>query len=42
MKNNAELNEELDPILVIRRLKGEIVLLKEEINFLKGQTVHIF
>ena len=39
VKNTAEANEEVDPILVIRRLKQEIAGLKEEITFLKGEMV---
>lgn len=46
MKNVVELNEEVDPKLVIKRLKGEIRELKEEIAVLKGgddgELLHIF
>lgn len=38
VKNDAHLNEELDPAIVIKRLKVEISALKEEILFLKGET----
>ena len=37
VKNTAVLNEEVDPTLVIQRLKAEIKALKEEIRFLKGE-----
>ena len=39
VKNEAFVNEETDPSLVIRRLKGEVKQLKEEIAFLKGAGV---
>ena len=35
IKNKAVLNEDLDPAAVIRRLKEEILSLREEISFLK-------
>ena len=35
IKNKASLNEELDPSLIIKRLKEEILTLREEIVFLK-------
>lgn len=35
IKNRATVNEDLDPNAVIRRLKGEILTLREEIAFLK-------
>lgn len=38
VKNDAFLNEELDPHIIIKCLKGEIVTLKEEIAFLKGEA----
>ena len=38
VKNNAYINEELDPALVIKRLKIEIKRLKEEVKFLKGEN----
>lgn len=37
MKNSAIVNEETDPILVIRRLKTEVAVLKAEIALLKGE-----
>ena len=37
VQNDAMLNEEVDPSLVIKRLKAEIVKLKEELSFLKQQ-----
>ena len=37
VQNDAMLNEEVDPSLVIKRLKMEIVKLKEELSFLKLQ-----
>ncbi len=36
IKNDANINEELDPNLIIARLKGQIASLKEEVAFLKG------
>jgi kinesin family protein 6/9 len=36
IKNDANVNEELDPNLIIARLKGQIATLKEEVTFLKG------
>eukprot|EP00940_MAST-03C_sp_MAST-3C-sp2_P001171 g1171.t1 len=36
VKNTASVNEELDPALVIKRLKAEVKMLKEQILFLKG------
>ena len=38
IKNKASINEDLDPSLVIRRLKAEILTLREEIGFLKVRT----
>lgn len=38
IKNKATVNEDLDPSLVIRRLKSEILQLREEIAFLKGEA----
>lgn len=35
IKNKASINEETDPALVIRRLKNDILTLREEIAFLK-------
>lgn len=37
VRNDAFLNEELDPLLLIQQLKVEIVQLKEEITFLKQE-----
>ena len=34
--NSVQVNEEVDPVMVVRRLKAEIVELKEEICLLKG------
>ena len=34
--NSVQVNEEVDPVMVVRRLKAEIVELKEEISLLKG------
>jgi kinesin family protein 6/9 len=36
VSNNVQVNEEVDPVMVVRRLKAEIVELKEEIALLKG------
>ena len=38
VKNSAYINEELEPELIIRRLKIELGKLREEIKFLKGET----
>lgn len=38
VKNNAYINEELEPELVIKRLKGEMKRLREEVKFLKGEN----
>ncbi|KAJ1421191.1 P-loop containing nucleoside triphosphate hydrolase protein [Ochromonadaceae sp. CCMP2298] len=38
IKNRALLNEETDPSVMIRRLKGELLNLREEISFLKGES----
>ena len=38
IKNVAQVNEDLDPSLVIRRLKAEVAVLKEEVRFLKGES----
>ncbi len=35
IKNHVTVNEELDPALLVRRLKSEILVLREEISFLK-------
>ncbi|KDO28873.1 hypothetical protein SPRG_05744 [Saprolegnia parasitica CBS 223.65] len=39
VRNDAHLNEEVDPAIVIRRLKAQIVELQEEIVLLKGEPV---
>ncbi|CAE7541696.1 KIF6 [Symbiodinium sp. CCMP2456] len=36
IKNNATINEELDPALLIRRLKKEVAELKDELTLLNG------
>lgn len=38
IKNNAFVNEELEPELVIKRLKVEVKRLQEEVRFLKGEN----
>jgi len=38
IKNKATINEEADPALIIRRLKGEVMALREEIVYLKGEA----
>jgi kinesin family protein 6/9 len=38
VKNTAYVNEDIDPTLVIRRLKNEIGRLREEVAFLKGEA----
>mmetsp|Transcript_27944 Transcript_27944/g.39996 ORF Transcript_27944/g.39996 Transcript_27944/m.39996 type:complete len:596 (+) Transcript_27944:316-2103(+) len=38
VKNTASVNQELEPLLVIRRLKADIIKLREEIKFLKGES----
>lgn len=38
IKNKATVNEDLDPTVVIARLKGEILALREEIAYLKNET----
>ncbi len=38
IKNKASINEEQDPNQVIKRLKGELLGLREEIAFLKGEA----
>lgn len=37
IKNKASINEEQDPSQVIRRLKNEVLSLREEMAFLKGE-----
>lgn len=38
IKNRATINEGLDPQQIIKRLKTEILTLREEISFLKGEA----
>lgn len=38
IKNKATVNEEMDPAIVIARLKAEILTLREEIAFLKNEA----
>ena len=38
IKNKASVNEDLDPLQLIRRLKAELLNLREEISFLKGEN----
>ena len=38
IKNVAQRNEDLDPALLIRRLKAELAQLREEVKFLKGEA----
>ena len=38
IKNVAQINEDLDPELIIRRLKTELNVLREEVKFLKGEA----
>ncbi|CAK4088615.1 unnamed protein product [Aphanomyces euteiches] len=38
VRNDAHLNEEVDPAIVIRRLKAQIVSLQEELSVLKGEA----
>ena len=35
IKNKATVNEDLDPSVIIKRLKAEILTLREEIDYLK-------
>ncbi len=39
--NDASLNEEVDPQLVIARLRAEVVALKAEIALLRGGAVSV-
>ncbi|RHY32570.1 hypothetical protein DYB32_002426 [Aphanomyces invadans] len=39
VRNDAHLNEEVDPVIVIRQLKAQIVALQEELTVLKGEAV---
>ena len=36
VSNSVQVNEEVDPVMVVRRLKAEVVELKEEIALLRG------
>ena len=38
VKNKAEVNEDVEPELVIRRLRAEVKRLKEEVEFLSGKN----
>ncbi|ETV91670.1 hypothetical protein H310_13747 [Aphanomyces invadans] len=38
VRNDAHLNEEVDPVIVIRQLKAQIVALQEELTVLKGEA----
>lgn len=38
IENNAMVNEEQDPALLIRRLKTEVLNLREEVSYLKGES----
>jgi kinesin family protein 6/9 len=38
IKNRASINEEMDPNLIIKRLKGELLTLREEVAYLKGEA----
>ncbi len=38
VKNVAQINEDVDPDTIIRRLKAELSALREEIRFLKGEA----
>ena len=38
IKNRAELNEEVDPYVLVKRLKGEVRDLREEVSSLRGQA----
>ena len=41
IKNKATINENMDPDAVIRRLKSEILMLREEISFLKVRPCNL-
>lgn len=36
VSNSVQVNEEVDPVMIVRRLKAEIIELKEEIALLRG------
>jgi kinesin family protein 6/9 len=38
IENNAVINEEQDPAQMIRRLKNEVLNLREEVSYLKGES----
>lgn len=38
VKNTAEINEELEPAVIIRRLRAEVGRLREEVKYLKGEN----
>eukprot|EP01035_Chromulina_nebulosa_P018170 gene18170-23828_t len=38
IKNKAVINEDVDPSIVIRKLKNEMLSMREEIGFLKGEA----
>ncbi|GMF10232.1 unnamed protein product [Phytophthora lilii] len=40
VKNDARLNEEVDPAIIIRQLKARVASLEEELAILKGDVVH--
>lgn len=42
VKNDARLNEEIDPAVIIRQLKARVACLEEEIAVLKGDVVSFF
>jgi len=39
VKNDARLNEEVDPAIIIRQLKARVASLEEELAILKGDVV---
>ncbi|KAJ1461060.1 P-loop containing nucleoside triphosphate hydrolase protein [Pelagophyceae sp. CCMP2097] len=38
VKNDAQINEETDPVVTISRLKGEVQTLRAEVQYLKGES----
>ena len=38
VRNTAEINEELEPAVIIRRLRAEVGRLREEVKYLKGEN----